>query len=83
MGFVGVHADSFLHSVASPFHSFVPTKLATPPTTTMPGPLLRSSLYAAHTPQANSNLEHMYMYMSPSHALQILPDAACVESLLP
>jgi len=45
----------------------------------MPGPLLRSSLYAAHTPQANSNLEHMYMYMSPSHALQILPDAACVE----
>ena len=23
MGFVWVHADSFLHSVASPFHSFV------------------------------------------------------------
>ena len=25
MGFVWVHVESFLHSVASPFHSFVPT----------------------------------------------------------
>ena len=25
MGFVWVHVESFLHSVASPFHSFVTT----------------------------------------------------------
>ena len=28
MGFVWVHADSFLHCVASPFHSFVTTYLS-------------------------------------------------------